>query len=215
MSVSRPKRIVLAITGASGTRYGRRLLQVLTEVPVAVDLVVSAGARLVLSAEESVDLGEPRENLAGCPPERLVDPARLVADLGGPGPGPVTVHSPDDLAAPIASGSTLVDAMVILPCSMATLGAVASGAGRNLVHRAADVALKERRPLVLCPREAPVSAIHLRNMARLAEAGACILPCSPSFTHRPTDLADLVDGLVMRVCDQVGLHLSLRPRWAD
>lgn len=205
------KRIVLAITGASGTRYGRRLLQVLTSQPVAVDLVVSAGARLVLSAEESLDLVEP----TGKPPGSSVDPALLLADLGGPGPGPVTVHSPDDLAAPIASGSTLVDAMVILPCSMATLGAVASGAGRNLVHRAADVTLKERRPLVVCPREAPVSAIGLRNMVRLAEAGACILPCSPGFTHRPTDVAELVDGLVMRVCDQLGFHLSLRPRWAE
>lgn len=199
------KRFVLAITGASGTRYGRRLLQVLTGQPVAVDLVVSAGARLVLSSEESIDLGQP--------PGQPMDPARLLADLGGPGPGVVTVHEPEDLAAPIASGSTLVDGMVILPCSMATLGAVASGAGRNLVHRAADVALKERRPLVLCPRETPVSAIHLRNMLRLAEAGACILPCSPGFTHRPTNVAELVDGLVMRVCDQLGLHIPLRPRW--
>ncbi len=125
----------------------------------------------------------------------------------------MTVHDPSNLAAPIASGSALFDAMVILPCSMATLGAVASGAGRNLIHRAADVALKERRPLVLCPRETPVSVIHLRNMVRLAEAGACILPCSPGFSHRPTDLSALVDGLVMRVCDQLGLHIPLRPRW--
>jgi flavin prenyltransferase len=221
------KRIVLAITGASGTRYGRRLLQVLTRhpaalaEPVVVDLVVSSGARLVLSVEESIDVGD-----AGQP----VDPARLLADqvdlvdLGGPEPGgpepgsvlaagAVTVHDPSNLAAPIASGSTLVDAMVILPCSMATLGAVASGAGRNLIHRAADVTLKERRPLVLCPRETPVSVIHLRNMVRLAEAGACILPCAPGFTHRPTNLAELVDGLVMRVCDQLGLHIPLCPRW--
>lgn len=205
------KRIVLAITGASGTRYGRRLLQVLTGQDVAVELVVSAGARLVLSAEESLDLGQP----SGQSSIPTVDPARLLADLGGPGPGQVTVHEPTNLAAPIASGSTLVDGMVILPCSMATLGAVATGAGRNLVHRAADVTLKERRPLVVCPREAPVSAIHLRNMLRLAEAGACILPCAPAFTHRPTDLAELVDGLVMRVCDQLGLRVPLVRRWSE
>jgi 4-hydroxy-3-polyprenylbenzoate decarboxylase len=197
------KRIVLAITGASGTRYGRRLLQVLTTESVAVELVVSAGARLVLSSEESIDPGQP------------VDPARLLEDLGGPGPGPVTVHEPEDLAASIASGSSLADGMVVLPCSMATLGAVASGAGHNLVHRAADVTLKEGRPLVVCPRETPVSAIHLRNMLRLAEAGACILPCSPGFTHRPADLAALVDGLVMRVCDQLGLRVPLRRRWRE
>lgn len=195
------KRIVLAITGASGTHYGRRLLQVLTAQPVAVDLVVSAGARLVLSSEESLDLGQP------------VDPARLVAGLGDLGPGPVTVHAPEDLAAPIASGSAPVDGMVILPCSMATLGAVASGAGRNLVHRAADVALKERRTLVVCPREAPLSTIHLRNLLHLSEAGACVLPCAPAFTHRPQSLDELVDGLVMRVCDQLGLEAPLRPRW--
>lgn len=199
------KRIVMAITGASGTRYGRRLLQVLSQQTptVAVDLVVSAGARLVLSSEESLDPGQP------------VDPARLVEDLGGLGPGPVTVHAPGDLAAPIASGSVQVDAMVILPCSMATLGAVASGAGRNLVHRAADVALKERRTLVVCPREAPFSTIHLRNLLHLSEAGACILPCAPPFTHRPQSLDALVDGLVMRICDQLGLDAPLRPRWGD
>jgi len=205
------KRIVLAITGASGTRYGRRLLQVLTGQDVAVDLVVSAGARLVLAAEERIDLGQP----SGPSPVPALDPGRLLADLGGIGPGSVTVHEPTDLAAPIASGSTLVDAMVILPCSMATLGAVASGAGRNLVHRAADVTLKEHRPLVVCPRETPVSVIHLRNMLRLAEAGACILPCAPGFTHGPTDLASLVDGLVMRVCDQLGLSVPLCKRWSE
>lgn len=189
------------MTGASGTRYGRRLLQVLTEQGVAVELVVSAGARRVLELEESIRLGHP------------LDPADLVDDLGGLGAAPVQVHEPDDISAPIASGGTLVDGMVILPCSLATLGAVASGAGRNLVHRAADVALKERRPLIVAPRETPLSAIHLRNMLRLAEAGACVLPCMPSFSHRPAKLSELVDGLVMRVCDQLGLAVPLRPRW--
>ncbi len=197
------KRIVLAITGASGTRYGRRLLQVLTGQDVTLDLVVSDGAQLVLSSEESIDAGRP------------VDPARLLDDLGDLGPASVTVHAPGNLAAPIASGSTRVDAMVILPCSMATLGAVASGAGRNLIHRAADVTLKEGRPLVICPREAPLSAIHLRNMLRLAEAGACVLPCAPPFTHGPATIDELVDGLIMRVADQLGLNLNLRPRWGD
>jgi 4-hydroxy-3-polyprenylbenzoate decarboxylase len=195
------KRLVLAITGASGTRYGRRLLQVLTEQGVTVELVLSAGARQVLEVEESIRVGNPP------------DPAALVDDLGGLGAAPVTVHDPDDVSASIASGSTLVDGMVILPCSMATLGAIASGAGRNLVHRAADVTLKERRPLIVAPRETPLSAIHLRNLLHLAEAGACVLPCMPSFTHRPAELSELVDGLVMRVCDQLGLEVTLRQRW--
>ncbi len=194
-------RVVLAITGASGTRYGRRLLQVLSSLPVTVDLVVSAGARLVLSSEEGIDPGSP------------ADPGRLVADLGGLGEGAITVHDPADVSSPIASGSPLVDAMVILPCSMATLGAVASGAGHNLVHRAADVTMKEGRPLLVCPREAPLSPIHLRNMLRLSEAGVCVLPCAPPFSHRPTTLDGLVDGLVMRVCDRLGFRTELVPRW--
>ncbi|MDY0001489.1 MAG: UbiX family flavin prenyltransferase [Polyangia bacterium] len=221
------KRLIVAITGASGTRYGRRLLQVLSHQGVGVELIVSRGARLVLEVEEGIRLGEP------------ADPSLLVADLRGPIPGPggvgaiegltgryaaggpglgaglVTVHDPENLASEIASGSAPVDGMVILPCSMATLGAIASGAGWNLVHRAADVTLKEGRPLLVGPREAPLGLVHLRNMVRLAEAGARILPCMPSFSSRPSSLDELVDGLVMRFLDLLGLRVELAPRWRD
>lgn len=199
------KRVILAITGASGTRYGRRLLQVLSGEGVRVDLILSQAARAVLLAEEGLTVKDP------------LDPLALVADLGGAGPllgpGPVTVHPPEDLAADIASGSTLTDGMIILPCSMATLGAIASGAGHHLVHRAADVTLKEGRPLVIAPRETPLHAVHLANLLRLAQAGARILPCMPAFTARPRTLDDLVDSLVMRAADQLGLHVDLVPRW--
>lgn len=198
------KRIVLAITGASGTRYGRRLLQVLSQAGHRVDLVVTNGARRVLEAEEGLVLPAPPAPL---------DAAALVADLGGLGPGPVTVHPPEDLAADIASGSTHVDGTILLPCSMASLGAIASGAGRHLGHRVADVALKEGRPLVIAPRETPLHALHLRNLLALAEAGARILPCMPSFSARPRTLEDLVDQLVMRAADQLGLSVDLVPRW--
>ncbi len=194
-------RFILGITGASGTRYGRRLLQVLTQQGARVDLVISRGALRVLAEEEGIRPGDPP------------DPAALLGDLGALGPGAVTVHRPDDLAADIASGSTAVDGMAVVPSSMATVGALASGAGRNLIHRAADVMLKERRTLVVAPRETPLSVLHLRNLLRLAEAGACVLPCMPSFSGHPTDLPALVDQLVMRICDQLGLRVNLSPRW--
>lgn len=199
--MSRPLRIIVALTGASGTRYGRRLLQVLSREPVRLDLVVSDSARQVMAAEEDLTLGDPP------------DPSAMVADLGELGSAPITVHRADDLAAEIASGSAAVDGMVVLPCSLATAGALASGAGRTLVHRAADVTLKEGRPLVLSPRETPLSIVHLRNLLALAEAGAKVVPCMPAFTGRPRSLADLVDQLVMRVCDQLGVRLDLVPRW--
>lgn len=199
--MARPGRIVVALTGASGTRYGRRLLHVLSHEAVALDLIVSDSARQVLEAEEDILLG----------PEG--SPAALVADLGPLGPATLRVHRPGDLGAEVASGSARVDAMVVLPCSLATVGAVASGAGRTLVHRVADVMLKEHRRLVLCPRETPLSAIHLENLLRLAQAGARIVPCMPAFTARPETVDDLVDQLVMRVCDQLDLHLDLVPRW--
>lgn len=200
--MSRSRRIIVAVTGASGTRYGRRLLQVLSGEPVRLDLVVSDSARQVMAAEEDLRLGDPP------------DPSAMVADLGGLGSAPITVHRAGDLAAEIASGSAAVDGMVVLPCSLATVGALASGAGRTLVHRAADVILKEGRTLVLAPRETPLSIVHLRNLLALAEAGARVVPCMPAFTGRPRSLADLVDQLVMRVCDQLGLRLDLSPRWS-
>jgi flavin prenyltransferase len=195
------RQFVVALTGASGTRYGRRLVQCLSGAGHAVDLIVSPAAGRVLLEEEGIVIGQPP------------DPHALLADLGGQGAGPVRSHGAEDYTAPCASGSHLHAGMAIVPCSMATVGALASGAGRHLVHRAADVCLKERRPLVIAPRETPLSAIHLRNLLLLAEAGACILPCMPAFTHHPASVADLVDQLVMRVLDHLDVHLDLVSRW--
>ncbi len=196
-----PLRFILAITGASGTRYGRRLLQVLSQQGARVDLILSAAAGRVLEAEEGIRVTDPP------------DPEALVADLGGLGPGEVCAYARDALVADLASGTTRVDGMVVLPCSMSTVGTLAGGCGQTLIHRAADVTLKEGRPLVVAPRETPLSVIHLRNLLRLAEAGACVLPCMPSFSARPASLDALVDQLVMRVCDQLGLRLDLVARW--
>ncbi len=117
--------------------------------------------------------------------------------------------------APIASGSNAADAMVVCPASMGTVAAIAQGMAKTLIERAADVMLKERRPLVLVPRETPLSVIHLENLLRLARAGACVLPANPGFYHRPQRVEDLIDFIVMRVCDQIGVATDLLPRWGE
>jgi 4-hydroxy-3-polyprenylbenzoate decarboxylase len=203
MNVILPSRVVVALSGASGTRYGRRLVQVLARAGVAVDLIVSRAAQQVLEQEEGIRVGQPP------------DPVALLADLGGAAGGEIVAYDVDDLAAPCASGSAAPRPMAIVPCSMATLGAVAAGAGRNLLHRAAEVTLKEHRPLIVAPREAPLSLIHLRNLVALAEAGAVVLPCMPGFSHRPDTLASLVDGMVMRLAEHLGVRLDLVPRWGS
>ncbi len=130
--------------------------------------------------------------------------------------GPVTVHRPNDVAAPISSGSYPVRGMVIVPCSVATVGSIATGAGRNLLHRAADVTLKEKRPCVIVPRETPLSLIHLRNMTSLAEAGAVILPPVPAFYLKPGDIGELVEALAQRILQSLGVLDEIDPayRWA-
>lgn len=190
------KRIILALTGASGALYGRSTLQALAAENVEIWLSISDAARLVVRDELKVNLDEHNpdiEKLAGVKGVKYVPP-----------------HALD---AVIASGSFPVDGMAIVPCSMSTLGAIASGHGTNVIHRAADVALKERRPLVLVPRETPFSAIHLENMLRLARAGATILPASPGFYHGPKSVDDLVDFVVSRVLDALGINNALIRRW--
>ncbi|MFZ5485227.1 MAG: flavin prenyltransferase UbiX [Pseudomonadota bacterium] len=192
------KRITLAWTGASGMAYGTRLLECLLDAGCRVDLLVSQAARIV--AKQELDLTLPGETTA------------LVARLARPG-GDLRVYGEKAWFAPAASGSNPADAMVVCPCTMGSLAAIAHGLADTLIERAADVMLKERRPLILVPRETPFSLIHLRNMTLLVEAGAVILPANPGFYHRPTSVEQVVDYLVARVLDQIGVPHDLMPRW--
>lgn len=199
-----PKRIVLAVTGASGAIYAERLLKALIGDGHAVDLVLSEyGARLL--KEERGLSGEPR---------RLIDDLRERHELIV-NEGQVTVHSNRDLGASISSGSFPVHGMAICPASMRTVGAVAAGLGSTLVDRAAMVTLKERRPLVVVPRETPLNRIHIENLLRLHDAGAVILPAAPAFYQKPRSLEDLGDFIAARVMEQLGIAPShdLFPRW--
>jgi len=198
------RTVTLALTGASGMPYGLRLLECLLSGGVEVGLVYSPAAQIVAKQECDLTLpSQPREA------------ARLLAERYGAQPGQLAVYGRDDWMAPIASGSAPADAMAVCPCTMGTLGAIANGLADNLIERAADVALKERRPLVLVPRETPLSAIHLENMARLARAGATILPPAPGFYGRPASVAELVDFVVARVLDHLGVAHALGPRWGE
>ena len=189
--------IVFAITGASGAPYALRLLQQLIAAQRRVQLVVSShGLRLLRTESDVGSMETLRERVGSTGWDRLV-----------------TVFDDGDRGAAPASGSALNAGMVICPCSMGTLSAIAVGASRSLVERAADVALKERRRLVLVPRESPLSAIHLENMLRVTRAGAVVLPAAPGFYHRPKSIDDLVDFVVARVLDHLGVEHALAKRW--
>jgi 4-hydroxy-3-polyprenylbenzoate decarboxylase len=192
--------LVLAITGASGAPYGVRLLDVLLQAGRTVHLTLSPAAVQVL--EQEMD-------------RRVRLDQFDLRDLLGTAAGAdrVRYHHHLDLRAGIASGSFLTAGMVICPCSMGTVAAIANGLSQNLIHRAADVHLKERRRLILVPRETPLHRIQLRNLARCAEAGAVVLPAMPAFYTRPRSLQDAVDFIVGRVCDQLGVEHRLLKRW--
>lgn len=199
------KTVALAFTGASGLPYGLRLLECLLAAGVRVWLIYSQAAQLVAKQELDMVLPvQPREA------------QRLFAERYRAREGQLAVYGVQDWNAPLASGSNPPDAYVICPCSMGTLAKVATGLADDLIARAADVALKEGRKLVVVPRETPFSAIHLENMLRLSRAGAVILPPSPGFYHRPQSVDDLVDFVVARILDQVGVtHTLVRPWGAD
>jgi flavin prenyltransferase len=197
--------LVVALTGASGAPYGVRLLEVLLRAGRAVHLTLSPAAALVL--EQELDR---RVRLSAFELHDLLGEA---ADLAKP--GQVQYHDYRDYRAGIASGSFLTAGMVICPCSMGTAAAIAHGLSQNLIHRAADVHLKERRKLVLTPRETPLSLVQLRNLALCAEAGAVVLPAMPAFYTRPQSLQDVIDFVVGRICDQLGVEHRLLPRWGD
>jgi 4-hydroxy-3-polyprenylbenzoate decarboxylase len=200
-----PERTVtLAFTGASGMPYGMRLLECLLRSSTRVYLIYSQAAQIVARQEMNLSL-----------PARASDAAEFLNDRYSPQEGQLRVFGREEWFAPVASGSNPADAMVICPCTMGTLAAVSTGLSDNLIERAADVMLKERRPLILVPRETPLSTIHLENMLRLSRAGATILPANPGFYHHPDSVDALVDFVVARVLDQLRIDHGLLSRWGE
>jgi len=199
--------LVLAITGASGSPYAVRLLEVLVRAGRTVHLVVSPAAVEVFEREVGRTL---------VLDENHFDLRTLLGDAAkGLDTSRVKYHHYRNFQAGIASGSFLTGGMVVCPCSMGTVAAIAHGVSENLIHRAADVHLKERRKLVLVPRETPLGLIQLKNLVAVAEAGAVVLPAMPAYYTLPKSVADMVDFIVARICDQLQVEHSLLPRWGS
>ncbi len=198
------RRVTLAFTGASGAPYGLRLLQCLLQADAEVYVILSKAARVVMGME--TDLRLP----AGTGKTEAALRAFSNTELGR-----LVVCGLEQWTAPVASGSGAPASMVVCPCSTGTLSAIATGASNNLIERAADVALKEHRQLILVPRESPLSAIHLENMLKLARLGVTILPAAPGFYHRPRRVEDLIDFVVARILDHLGIEQGLIDRWGE
>lgn len=198
------RTITLAMTGASGAQYGLRLLQCLLAADCKVYLLLSSAAEVVIRTETDLDL-----------PETLEEQQAMLSELYGADEDQLQVFAKDDWFSPVASGSSSPASLVICPASGGCLSAIAHGASNNLIERAADVALKERRQLILVPREAPYSAIHLENMLNLTRLGAVILPASPGFYMQPQSITELIDFIVARILDQLGIEQDLMPRWGE
>ena len=224
--------LVVAMTGASGAVYGLRLIQVLLSASQRVHLTISRAAAQVLAHELGI-----RVDLENFDPTSLLNPeiegihaeqqalltasseeiegsSSIFSDTDTDG-GQLVYHHHSDFTAGIASGSFRTGGMVICPCSMGTLAAIAGGLSTNLIHRAADVHLKERRRIVLVPRETPLGLVQLENMRNVAAAGAIVLPAAPGFYHRPQGIGQLVDFVVSRICDQLGIEHELINRWGE
>jgi 4-hydroxy-3-polyprenylbenzoate decarboxylase len=196
--------VTLALSGASGMAYGLRLLECLLAADIDVNLLVSQAAHLVAKQELGVAL-----------PARASDLENQLSDSLNTRDGQLRVFGREDWNAPVASGSNPADAMVVCPCSMGTLAAIANGMSDNLIERAADVMLKEQRQLILVPREAPFSTLHLENMLKLSKMNAVILPANPGFYHRPQSVEDIIDFIVARILDQLGIQHALMARWGE
>lgn len=200
--MSEKSAIALAMTGASGAQYGLRLLECLLNAGRPVYLMVSKPAQIVIGMETELALPGRRDEMQAVLSERY-----------GAQEGQLQVFGLEQWTAPVASGSSAPEAMVICPCTTGTLSAVAIGASNSLIERAADVILKEGRKLVMVPRETPLSVIHLENMLSLARMGVAILPANPGFYHKPAGIDDLVDFVVARILDQLGIENDLSRRW--
>lgn len=198
------KNITLAISGASGLGYGLRLLECLLQAGTRVNLLVTQAAHVVAVQELSLTL-----------PSRPSELQAWVLEHHPHAIDQLRVYGREDWFSPMASGSGAGDAMVVCPCSMGTLAAIAQGLSDNLIERAADVMIKENRKLILVPRETPFSALHLENMLKLARMGVTILPANPGFYHHPQTIADLIDFIVARILDQLGIPQEMIPRWGE
>ena len=198
------KSVTVAITGASGAQYGLRLLEVLLSANVKVHLLVSDAAKQVIALETDIVLPEEDSALQ----------AHLASQYGA-ADGQIAMYGRKQWGASVASGSNAPDAMVICPCSSGTLSAVATGASNNLIERAADVMLKERKKLIVVHREMPVSTIHLEHMLALSRLGVMVMPASPGFYHKPTQLSDMIDFVVARVLDHLDVEHQLMKRWGS
>ncbi|SDR83595.1 4-hydroxy-3-polyprenylbenzoate decarboxylase [Halopseudomonas xinjiangensis] len=198
------RRVTLAVTGASGAQYALRLLECLVRADVQVSFLISQAAQLVMATETDVEL-----------PAKPQAMERFLTERYQAQPGQIRVYGKQDWMAPVASGSGAPSAMVVCPCSTGSLSAIATGASNNLIERAADVALKERRKLILVPREAPYSTVHLENMLKLSQMGAVILPASPGFYHKPQSIDDMIDFVVARILNQLELPQQLLPAWGE
>jgi len=198
------RRIALAITGGSGAQYALRLIEVLTQQGCHVYLMMSSAAKVVINTETTHTM-----------PETMAEQQAYLNTHFLRGEGVIELLAKDDWFSAPASGSNAPDAMIVCPASGGTLSAIAVGASNNLIERAADVMLKERKPLVLVPRETPLSQIHLQNMMTLTQAGAIVLPASPGFYNQPQTIDDLIDFVVARIVDHIGLSHSLQPKWGS
>ena len=194
----------VAITGASGAPYALRLIEVLLGQGERVDLMISSPGQIVISMETDLKL-----------PGRAAEIQRVFSERFHAVPGQLRVFGREEWTAPVASGSSAPRAMVVCPCTTGTLAGIAAGTSNNLIERAADVAIKEGRKLVLVPRETPFSAIHLENMLKLARLGVVILPPNPGFYQEPASIGDLVDFVVARILDQLEVDNDLSPRWGE
>ncbi|MGO2414264.1 MULTISPECIES: flavin prenyltransferase UbiX [Cobetia] len=196
--------VTVALTGASGAQYGLRLIECLVAAGHEVMVMVSKAAHMVIATETDEEL-----------PARPVRLAEVLSERYGAKSGQIRCFGREDWMAPVASGSGAPSAMVVCPCSTGSLSSIACGASNNLIERAADVALKERRTLILVPRETPFSAIHLEHMLALTRMGAVILPAAPGFYHRPQSIDDMIDFIVARILNQLGIAHTLMPRWGE
>lgn len=204
MSEQYNEAITVAITGASGVQYGLRLIECLVAAKHQVLVMVSRAAQVVIATETDLKL-----------PGSPADQEQFLTDQFSADPGQIRVFGREQWMAPVASGSGAPSRMVVCPCSTGTLSAIATGASNNLIERAADVALKERRQLILVPREAPYSEIHLEHMLKLTRMGTVVIPASPGFYQRPQTVEDMVDFVVARILNQLQIGQSLLPRWGD
>jgi 4-hydroxy-3-polyprenylbenzoate decarboxylase len=198
------KNITLIMTGASGAQYGLRLLEELVKAHVAISLLLSRPAQIVINTETELKI-----------PSRAAEIELFFTQLYKADPEQIKVYEREQWMAPIASGSAVADATVVCPCTTGTLSAIATGSSNNLIERAADVALKERKKLILVVRETPFSDIHLENMLKLSRMGAVIMPANPGFYHKPESIDDIINFMVARILDHLDIKQELLPSWGS